>query len=297
MTYVATRKKSWTMTSNSRGVRVIELWRPPRPLFPVDCVMSVGDLPWTSYSMIKEDAEQWRASHVGERNDEKLALVSLRANPRGRVTFELGKTTWAEIRPANLRRERGLTSAEIDSAVGDFAQTRRWPAPNLCAVHVAVRTSDNSLVLTRRAADLAFYPGSWSASFEEQLDPEDLLSGSAPHNAARGLREEFGLAMGEARVEDFAILALIVEWPNGNVGWVMAGDLDLTFGEVAERRKYVPPSMAEWSDLRPANPATGTVTELRQSLSPVKGHPIGSVHPTVAIRLALASAYWAAGRR
>jgi len=286
------------MTSNSSVVRIIELWRPLRPLLPVDCLMSVGSLPWASDSTVEEDAKQWRASHVGERNDEKLALVSLRAKPLGSVTFEFGKTTWAEVRPANLRRERDPTIGEVDSAVGVFARTHLWPAPNLCAVHVAVRTSDNALVLSRRAADLAFYPGSWSASFEEQLDPADLLSGSAPHRAAaRGLREEFGVEIGEARDEDFVILALIVEWPSGNVGWVMAGDLDLTFGEVAERRTNVPSSMAEWDDLRSASSATGSVAELQQSRLPLDGQPIGAVHPTVAIRLALASAYWAARSR
>jgi hypothetical protein len=94
------------------------------------------------------------------------------------------ETRWADFQPGNP-----------DGSV--FGVTGWRPVPSLLVAHSVVITQDGWVLLARRSADRHYFPGAWSASFEEQVDigPADRGTGDRTifDTVARGLAEEFDL--------------------------------------------------------------------------------------------------------
>jgi transcriptional regulator with XRE-family HTH domain len=112
------------------------------------------------------------------------------------------------------------------------------PAP--VSIQCLLETQDERLVLVQRSEAVAFYPGCWSASFEETMNAPGQVAGSFQSGDAhvfdaayRGLEEEFGLPA-EA-VEEMKALSLNVEYPTLSVDVFMLIKLARPFAAVKER--------------------------------------------------------------
>jgi isopentenyldiphosphate isomerase len=132
----------------------------------------------------------------------------------------------------SIREKYGHTALTY-RASGD---TRLVPAP--VSLQCVIVTKDHQILLMQRASSVAFYPGHWSASFEETMDAPGLSpkgnirSGDADFFACaiRGLEEEFGVAADA--VESIKILSLNLEYLILAVGVVAIINLNLTAQEV-----------------------------------------------------------------
>jgi pyrimidine deaminase RibD-like protein/isopentenyldiphosphate isomerase len=86
--------------------------------------------------------------------------------------------------------------------------------PHAFCMHMVVVTSDTKLLLTRRSPKVAYYPGTWSASVEEQLAASDLEAGDEPIVLTWGRRlllEELGLEQASYHTDNLRILSVFVE--------------------------------------------------------------------------------------
>jgi isopentenyldiphosphate isomerase len=81
-------------------------------------------------------------------------------------------------------------------------------------MHMVVVTSDNRLLLTQRSPKVEYYPGTWSASVEEQLLREDFKNGeqaTALNWGKRLLKEELGLEPDAYHNDNLRILSVFLE--------------------------------------------------------------------------------------
>lgn len=99
-----------------------------------------------------------------------------------------------------------------------YASGNSCPVPAPVALHCVVVTKDNQIILMQRSNSVAFYPGHWSASFEETMDSPGMSPkgnkrpGDADFFACaiRGIEEELGVSA-EA-IESIKILSLNIEY-------------------------------------------------------------------------------------
>lgn len=95
--------------------------------------------------------------------------------------------------------------------------------PHSCCLHAVVCTADGWVLLTQRSPKVAFHPGSWSCSIEEQLSERDFegTGGSIARRwALRMLNEELGLTDSETLDADIRYLALFIEGNNLNISLI-----------------------------------------------------------------------------
>lgn len=123
---------------------------------------------------------------------------------------------------------------------------------------------------------MAYAPGRWSSTFEEQLTDADMTSDEAFTAAAiRGFREELG---GDSSSVDVSYLGAIMEMPILNPSIVMVLTTSDTFTQVRSR----------WQAREKAS-KSHEIVELASmdisSIRPAIGHD--DLHPTAEIRLAL----------
>jgi hypothetical protein len=220
------------------GCLFVELWRPhqDKGLGPSDYVLDLVDHAWEPDVRLIAAREAWLLHHPGERIDMKLGFVKLEALAGRPDAFAVAPIDWARGRAANEILAGENPPRSLEQALRRFEATGVWTVPNIAAVHVLLTTVDDYLVLTRRSPNLSFHPGRWSASLEEGLDPSDVLSTAGIHSAAtRGVMEELGLGETDVRADQFQLIGLVVERPEGNLSWVLTGCLPLPAQEVTER--------------------------------------------------------------
>lgn len=113
----------------------------------------------------------------------------------------------------------------------------RIPAP--VSLQCILVTQDRQIVLMQRSLSVAFYPGHWSASFEETMDAPSLTpKGNTSRTgdgdffacALRGLEEEFGISA-EA-ITSIKVLSLNIEYLVLSAGVVAVIEVNLTAEEV-----------------------------------------------------------------
>jgi hypothetical protein len=114
----------------------------------------------------------------------------------------------------SIREKYGNTALTFSSS--DYG-TSLIPAP--IALHCVIVTKDHQIILMQRSHSVAFYPGHWSASFEETMDspglnPKGTTSRTGDVDffacATRGLEEELGIPA--VAVESIKILSLNAEY-------------------------------------------------------------------------------------
>lgn len=190
--------------------------------------------------------------------------------------IELAESRWSDGASFHraLRRLGDDAAGYRDGALSDLLASRGH-LPGVASVHAIVITRDRMVLQSRRAADSAYAPGTWSASFEEQLTRADVVStvdGVFETAARRGFREEFGLPGTGGRVRT---LAVIVEPELLNQCVVVLFETAETAGEV---RSAVHAGDEEIDGVRfvAADPAVPRTEADRADL-----------HPSAAIRLYL----------
>jgi len=86
--------------------------------------------------------------------------------------------------------------------------------PHSLCMHLVVVTKDDSVLLTKRSNKVAYHPGTWSYSVEEQLAPDDLkgdIRKAVSRWGERFLFEELGLRTEYYDEENFRILSVFIE--------------------------------------------------------------------------------------
>ncbi len=113
--------------------------------------------------------------------------------------------------------------------------------PTPVSIQCIVLTSDNQILLMRRSDSVAFYPGHWSASFEETMNSVGFNRKGEPSNtddsdffagAIRGLDEEF--AIPESAVADMKILSLNVEYLTLSTDIIVMINVNMTGDDIRE---------------------------------------------------------------
>ncbi|MFD4204826.1 hypothetical protein ACFWRG_02425 [Micromonospora tulbaghiae] len=141
---------------------------------------------------------------------------------------------------------------------------------------MTVATSDGYILLTHRSHKVAYDPGTWSSSLEEQLSEHDFKGADSEVMSRwlqRALVEELGLSNIEASQCEARILAVFLEADRLNTGIAALASLDLTRDELdaiidsrpREDYEFQDWAFIKWSDLaselgaptRPYHPSSG----------------------------------------
>lgn len=233
----------------------------------------------------RADPSWWGGVFDGSERPGKVVVTDVGPGSDGRGLVLSGlAAAWAECRWANTH------PAQVAAGLAGRADAPEGLWPGIGCAHLVLVTADDRVVVTRRSADVAFYPGAWSASCEEQLEAGvDATAGDA---ARRCVTEEFGLGAGtvvSARVlevfrefdDDDAALGIVV---------VVAVHLTVTAADLAAAV-----GVDSWERDRIAfiaRPDAGTVMDRPSSVLQVGFGPVPDLgsdrwHPTSRRRLEL----------
>jgi hypothetical protein len=154
--------------------------------------------------------------------------------------------------------------------------------PHSLCLHAVVVTADDWILLTRRSAKVAYHPGAWSCSIEEQLSERDFQGVGMDvvrHWVGRMLNEELGLRSQETESVDSRVLALFLEADKLNLG--LAGIVSLqqdrqTLEAILAARPRQDYEFTEWTFVR------------WEALSEELAQPTLDYHPSAGLRMFLA---------
>jgi len=123
--------------------------------------------------------------------------------------YSVAKFYWNRVASNSHKRDEYVETA-INQGIIAFA--------HILCLHLVVVTSDNKVLLTKRSAKVGFYPGKWSCSIEEQMQPQDMSPGNRDavlRWGRRALKEELGLDNDDElityRDEELKILSVFIE--------------------------------------------------------------------------------------
>ncbi|GAB3143124.1 hypothetical protein GCM10027258_29510 [Amycolatopsis stemonae] len=227
--------------------RIGEGWRPEDILV----IKDASDFRWRS----REDEssyERWleTADEFVRRGYAKFRIMS---NPAAflddpTLVVRVQQTKFSEALFVN--RELSLIRAVRLKAIDDIVNGR-VDYPNTAVLHLTVATRDGYLLLTRRSHKVAYHPGTWSCSIEEQLSSDDLTQGERDVTSRwveRALHEELGLTTAEARDSDTRYLGVFLETDILNIGLAALTTVGLHRVELESRIRDWPRSDYEFED-------------------------------------------------
>jgi pyrimidine deaminase RibD-like protein len=113
---------------------------------------------------------------------------------------ELANAISARAEEFESETQRLINQAILGTSEQGHVGGRPIGFPHALCLHLIVVAKDSKILLTRRAPDTEYRPGSWSCSCEEHMAVEDIGLGSKDAVfgwAERALREELGLLKGE----------------------------------------------------------------------------------------------------
>jgi hypothetical protein len=154
--------------------------------------------------------------------------------------------------------------------------------PGIASAHVIAITADNLIVLSKRSASSAYSPGTWSASFEEQLTEADLIEAAdcLIRAARRGAGEEFGERVAGA-AEHCQVLGTFVEMPLVNASAVVFMRISMKSRQLAEAWETSGRGDHELTGIKFVPVFQGDSGTVEDVLS---GLPL---HPTTSLRIAM----------
>jgi len=127
------------------------------------------------------------------------------------LSLTVGETLYSEVQ---FFRECIATTAADRDAYVTQARNEGIRFPNAFCLHLIIVTADGFLLLTRRSIRLAYNPGVWSMSIEEQMAESEFGSPATMvmrNWVARLMQEELGLSAEEVDEVDVRILSVFVE--------------------------------------------------------------------------------------
>lgn len=173
--------------------------------------VEVEDAVWRLGPELAELREAWHARHPSERSDRRMGLERAERAADGSLHFRLRVTEWAEVRAwqATLPESHAALAHQLRFQPG---QSVTFAVPNFLVVHAVLETADAAVIAAQRATALHYYPGAWSVSFEEGLEPVDGAGDDCfAVCALRGLREEFRLPEAVVAACSVELRALVLE--------------------------------------------------------------------------------------
>lgn len=138
--------------------------------------------------------------------------------------------------PRSIRQKYGNTTLSFSGTEKGISLI-----PTPVSIQCVIVTSDNQILLMRRSDSVAFYPGHWSASFEETMNSVGTNRRGEPSNtddtdffagAIRGLNEEF--AIPASAVIDIKVLSLNVEYLTLSTDIIMLIQVDMAGENIRE---------------------------------------------------------------
>jgi hypothetical protein len=158
--------------------------------------------------------------------------------------------------------------------------------PSIAAVHAVVLLADDHLVEGKRKPTLDYAPGAWAASFEEQMQREDVEQREGIKTCLmRGLCEEFGVEVTSEEVTIQAV-SLGIEWELGNYVVLVAARLALGVDEFW--RRVLAGRQDHEQEMITTVPLAARLTNVgRDDLGFWVDKEPRKLHPTTAARLAL----------
>ncbi|BCJ39958.1 hypothetical protein GCM10010168_28170 [Actinoplanes ianthinogenes] len=199
--------------------KITEGWRSPEVRITLDP---------TVFAFAREDDaagfERWLAASDDDRvaRGEKFRLME---NPDSFVDdpglrLRVQETTYAQA--VYVNRDVSTDDEQRNRLIGETLHGR-LRHPHIFALHATVVTADGWILLTHRSHKVAYEPGTWSCSIEEQLAKDDLDAADAEvldRWVRRALIEELGLSAHEARQSQARALAVFLEGHHLNIGLV-----------------------------------------------------------------------------
>lgn len=194
-----------------------------------------------------EIRDRWLLLHPHEVSQRKVSLHSFHVDLNAGISCSVDETEWSEVKPIHDALSRGGAQglrACLAPYVFDLSES---PVPNILGLHGILETSDNMIVVTQRSRSVKYHPLHWSVSFEEQLEPSDLVSGGAAFHAAgsRGVNEEF-LFEGAAVPSNCRLLALLIESRILNPAVVAYIRIPFSSDDLLERQRDLPQDREEF---------------------------------------------------
>ena len=159
--------------------------------------------------------------------------------------------------------------------------------PHVFALQLVVVTSDGKALIVKRPEDMAFMPGLWSCTIEEQLDRKDFEDGGQDaailNLGKRILREEMSLDDAAYDTDDLRLLSVALE--SDTLTMVICGYVKLHFNQAQLERWLhgIPKEDLEftaWEFLDVSRPREVLLAEAR-------GSRRYSYHPTAGYRMVL----------
>lgn len=240
---------------------------------------------WHLPSGLSHLRKEWEQLHPNERSDPKVALREIQINQDHALVCRLQPTTWQEVRPLH-----DGPRLEEDALVRRLPSGYEMLLPNIGVVHVIASTRDGWILAFRRSGLTHYHPGTWSATYEEQLAPDDLGGDLIFQRAARrGLAEEVAAQAFTMRLEAFRVVSVVLELPLGNPAIVVWADLPISRAE--------PPVQRPSDELDPTTPVSIPIdqTYLREIITAPTftfAPNAGTWHPTARYRLLVAMAHF-----
>jgi len=169
----------------------------------------------------RDPGRYWDANGRGDGDKLMLSKLPLIASDQmdagGRVHLRVRPVKYSQVL---FFQERFVKDASLVAEnLNALARTHDAPFPSILCLHMVIVTSDEKVVIVRRAPTLHYYPGKYAATIEEQLHPrKDVIVGqpdrpfSVEAWVRRALNEEVALTEDhQFAPQDVRILSVFLE--------------------------------------------------------------------------------------
>lgn len=203
----------------------------------------------TSFSLpkkYKERYEEYKNRHFEKKRlfDDGIKIMFTR-NPRvgtdsKTLVLHTQETSYSIVQ--FYRDNVAVNISERDRLIHAAVETE-LKFPHSVGAHIVVVTNDSKVLLTKRSQKVAYYPGTWSCSLEEQLSQADLQKGANTvmlDLIARALLEELGLGAEKYNKDNLRILSVFLESDILNVSVCGHVVLDMSSTELDNRLHGLP---------------------------------------------------------
>jgi hypothetical protein len=292
--------------------------KPPRNLLVIDDVVEVLRAPfpsgWGAESIQVElspsvaypldpqvikllTPHKQKLAGLGWETKHRIVAMQQAAESQARLKIVFAPTTYEE--GTGFHRRLIEAAEQRDTAVlvlkqqlaEQLMQMGTYTVTGVAAVHAVVITRDNQLVLCQRSPYMDYYPLHWSVSFEEQINPKDLVFGNMALSAAtvRGFQEEFECSH-HLNIDSVRILSIFLQYDILNLAFCSYLEAPWSFDEI--KANWDSKTRNKWENIA----IVGVPFILDNVMELLRSHCFeersgqqGQFHPTAKYRLLLSA--------
>ncbi|MGB9774883.1 MAG: hypothetical protein ACPL4I_12870 [Bacteroidota bacterium] len=196
------------------------------------------------------------------------------------LVLETQETLYSQVQ--FYRENIAVLTSKRDEYIREVIKDLYVRFPHSLCMHAIIVTRDDKVLITKRAPKVAYFPGTWSCSVEEQLSLQDVQGD--PDRVAqmwfeRLLKEELGLERGTYNTDNLRVLSVFLESDILAISLCGHAVIDLSARELDQVLKNLPRTdyeFSEWDFL--------SHRELLNELF----HPTRPYHPSSRYRMFLA---------